>query len=235
MADSCEIAIIIPVFNEQDTIAKVLTDIDRSLVEPAMVYLVADSSSDPTIPAAKLAAKELATPISIIIQEGARGPAFAIKLGIESSKEKFIIFMTADDSDDARDIPLLISSLKMGASVVCASRYAKGGQHIGGPKVKYFLSWLAGRIVRYIKRLKTCDPTNLFKAVTRDFLDSITIESKFGFTLGLELVGKANIGSYSISEIPTIWHERTVGISSFKTLKWLPTYIYWFLRLIFSK
>lgn len=235
MADSCEIAIIIPVFNEQDTIARVLTDIDRSLVEPAVVYLIADSSSDPTIPAAELAAKELATPIRFIIQNGARGPASAIKLGIESSKEKFVVFMTADDSDDARDIPVLISSLRMGASVVCASRYAKGGQHIGGPKVKYFLSWLAGRIVRYIKRLKTCDPTNLFKAVTRDFLDNITIESKFGFTLGLELVGKANIGSYSIVEIPTIWNERTVGASSFKTLKWLPTYLYWFLRLIFSK
>lgn len=235
MADSCEIAIIIPVFNEQDTIARVLTDIDRSLVEPAIVYLIADTSSDPTIPEAERVAREIATPVRIIIQNGARGPASAIKLGIESSKEKFVVFMTADDSDDARDIPLLISSLKMGASVVCASRYAKGGQHLGGPKVKYFLSWLAGRIVRYIKRLKTCDPTNLFKAVTRDFLDNITIESKFGFTLGLELVGKANVGSYSISEIPTIWHERTVGASSFKTLKWLPTYVYWFLRLIFSK
>lgn len=235
MADSCEIAIIIPVFNEQDTIARVLTDIDRSLVEPAIVYLIADSSSDPTIPAAALAAEGLTTSIRFIIQNGARGPASAIKLGTEASKEKFVVFMTADDSDDARDIPLLISSLRTGAAVVCASRYAKGGQHIGGPKVKYFLSWLAGRIVRYIKRLKTCDPTNLFKAVTRDFLDNITIESKFGFTLGLELVGKANIGSYSISEIPTIWHERTVGASSFRTLKWLPTYVYWFLRLIFSK
>lgn len=235
MADRCEIAIIIPVFNEQDTIGKVLTDIDRSLVEPAIVYLIADTASDSTIPAAELAAKELATQVRFIIQDGARGPASAIKLGIDSSKEQFTVFMTADDSDDARDIPLLISALKSGAAVACASRYAKGGKHIGGPKLKYFLSWLAGRIVRYVKRLNTCDPTNLYKAVTRDFLDNITIESKFGFTLGLELVGKANIASYSIVEIPTIWHERTVGTSSFKILKWLPTYSYWFLRLIFSK
>ena len=119
--------------------------------------------------------------------------------------------------------------------MVCASRYAKGGQHIGGPKLKHFLSWLAGRIVRYIKRLNTCDPTNLYKAVTREFLDGIKIESKYGFTLGLELLGKANVASYPIVEIPTVWNERTVGASSFKTLKWLPTYIYWFLRLILSK
>jgi hypothetical protein len=66
-------------------------------------------------------------------------------------------------------------------------------------------------------------------------LDGIKIESKYGFTLGLELLGKANVASYPIVEIPTVWNERTVGASSFKTLKWLPTYIYWFLRLILSK
>ena len=49
MANESEIAIIIPVFNEQDTIAKVLENIDDSLGEPATVYLVADFDSDPTI------------------------------------------------------------------------------------------------------------------------------------------------------------------------------------------
>ena len=43
MADKSEIAIIIPVFKEQDTIAKVLGDIDHSLREPATVYLIADN------------------------------------------------------------------------------------------------------------------------------------------------------------------------------------------------
>jgi glycosyltransferase involved in cell wall biosynthesis len=235
MVDKSEIAIIIPVFEEQETIGKVLRDIDQSVKETAIVYLIADSASDPTISVAEVAAIGLSITVRFIIQNGARGPASAIKLGVESSTEKFIIFMTADDSDDAGDIPLLVSSLRTGATVVCASRYAKGGKHIGGPKVKYFLSWLAGQIARLTRHLGTCDPTNLFKAVTRDFLNKITIESKFGFTLGLELVGKANAASQSIVEIPTIWQERTVGDSSFKTLKWLPTYIYWFLRLILSK
>lgn len=235
MIDRSDIAIIMPVFKEQDTIAKVLRDIDQSLTEPVTVYLIADFVSDSTISAAEVASIGLTAQIRFIIQNGARGPASAIKLGIESSTEKYIVFMTADDSDDARDIPLLVSILRTGATVVCASRYAKGGKHIGGPKLKYFLSWLAGQIVRFVKRLDTCDPTNLFKAVTRDFLDTISIESKFGFTLGLELVGKAAKAGYPVVEIPTIWHERTVGASSFKTLKWLPTYIYWFLRLFFSK
>jgi dolichol-phosphate mannosyltransferase len=230
-----DIAIIIPVFKEQDTIAKVLRDIDQSLIEPAIVYIIADFETDPTISVAKNASVSLAVQVCFLIQDGTFGPASAIKLGIESSKEKYIVFMTADDSDDATDIPLLVSNLRKGNTVVCASRYAKDGKHIGGPKVKYFLSWLAGQIVRYVTRLNICDPTNLFKAVTREFLDEISIESKYGFTIGLELVGKANTLSRSVIEIPTVWHERTVGASSFQTLKWIPTYTYWFLRLIFSK
>lgn len=234
MAEPCEIAIVIPVFNERNTISKVLSDIDRALTEPATIYLIADSHADNTIPAARFVEKELNTKISIIIQDRGRGPASAIKLGIESSKEKYIVFMTADDSDDARDIPLLISLLRSGTSVACASRYAQGGRHIGGPRTKHFLSWLAGWFTRNVMKIRTCDPTNLYKAATKDFLDLITIESKFGFTIGLELVGKANRHSKLISEIPTVWVERVLGASSFKMLKWLPTYIYWFLRLIIS-
>ena len=235
MIGKCDVAIVIPVFNEQDTIGKVLTDIDRSLRDTAIVYLVADSPNDPTLAAAEMAAVSLGTKVCFLIQSGEHGPASAIKLGIEFSTEKYVVFMTADDSDDARDIPKLISLLKTGASVACASRYAKGGQHLGGPRIKHFLSWLAGQFVYHVKRLNTCDPTNLFKAVKRNFLDEIVIESKFGFTLGLELVGKANVASLAIVEIPTIWHERTIGGSNFKTLKWIPTYLYWFLRVIFSK
>ena len=231
MADKSAIAIIIPVFKEQDSIAKVLENIDYSLDEPATVYLIADFDSDPTISAAE-AVIGLTIQIRFIIQNGAHGPASAIKLGIDSSTEKYLVFMTADDSDDARDIPRLVSKLRSGATLVCASRYVKGGEHIGGPKLKYFLSWLAGRIAHLVLRINTCDPTNLFKAVTREFLNEISIESKSGFTLGLELVGKANHAAYAVVEVPTIWHERTVGSSSFKILKWLPTYIYWFLRLI---
>ena len=102
MANESEIAIIIPVFNEQDTIAKVLENIDYSLDEPATVYLIADFDSDPTISAAE-AVIGLTIQIRFIIQNGAHGPASAIKLGIDSSTEKYLVFMTADDSDDASD------------------------------------------------------------------------------------------------------------------------------------
>ena len=82
MADKSEIAIIIPVFKEQDTIAKVLGDIDHSLREPATVYLIADFATDPTISAAETAAADLSVQVRFIFQNDARGPALAIKLGI---------------------------------------------------------------------------------------------------------------------------------------------------------
>lgn len=224
-----------PVFNEQETIEKVLNSIESSLNEPAVVYLVGDNHLEPTFDVAREVSKELSIKVCCIVQEKEIGPASAIKLGIKLSTEKYIVLLTADDSDDAGDIPKLLSELRNGATLACASRYSLGGQHLGGPRLKFVLSKLAGLIAKQFRQLATSDPTNLFKAVNRNFIESIEIESKKGFTIGLELVGKVNSHKLTISEIPTVWRERREGISNFKIFRWLPTYIYWFLRLLFSK
>jgi len=228
-----DIAIIIPVFQESKSIGKVLTEIDNSILDPTRVYLIADDSSDPTLSVAKEVANGMSLSLVTLVQNELRGPANAIKLGIELSEEKYVIFMTGDDSDNPRDIPKLIAELTAGSAVVCASRYAKGGKHIGGPFFKHLLSRFAGKISNLVFIVPTCDPTNLYKATTRDFLNEITIESKFGFTIGLEIVGKANSKKMKITEIPTVWNERKLGNTTFKLIKWLPSYIYWFLRIVF--
>ena len=42
-------------------------------------------------------------------------------------------------------------------------------------------------------RIGTKDPTNMFKAYDRKFLDNVNVESKNGFTLGLEMIVKAKL------------------------------------------
>jgi hypothetical protein len=58
----------------------------------------------------------------------------------------------------------------------------------------------------------------------------ITIESRYGFELGLELVTKAKKLKLKIAEIPTIWIERSEGKSNFPLLESLPRYLYWYLK-----
>ena len=112
--------------------------------------------------------------------------------------------------------------------VAAASRYSKGGQQVGGPLLKGLMSRAAGASLRVLARVGTWDPTNSFKAYDRRFVDAVGIHSDKGFEVGLELVTKARRLRLPVAEVPTIWLDRTFGVSHFKVGKWLPAYLRWY-------
>jgi len=115
-----------------------------------------------------------------------------------------------------------------GAAVVAASRYMRGGRQVGGPPLKRLLSRTAGLTLHWFGGVATHDPTNNFKLYRRDFLESVTIESRAGFELALELTVKATLAGRRVAEVPTTWRDRTAGTSNFKLRKWLPQYLRWY-------
>jgi hypothetical protein len=123
--------------------------------------------------------------------------------------------------------------IERGVGVAVASRHVQGGQLVGSPFLKGFLSKIAGLILYYFANMGTRDATNNFKIYSKRFLDSVVIKSQHGFEIGLELTTKAKLSNWRIAEIPTIWIERSEGKSNFPLLKSLPRYIYWFLKSLF--
>ncbi len=63
---------------------------------------------------------------------------------------------------------------------------------------------------------------------TKNVLDNIKIESNSGFEFGMELVIKASLKGYKITEVPSVWQARVAGKSNFRVWKWLPNYIRWY-------
>jgi hypothetical protein len=59
-------------------------------------------------------------------------------------------------------------------------------------------------------------------------LREIPIESKGGFELSLEITVKAWMRGFRVTEIPSIWRDRTAGESRFKLVEWLPSYLKWY-------
>jgi dolichol-phosphate mannosyltransferase len=121
-----------------------------------------------------------------------------------------------------------VSRVEAGADVVCASRYMPGGRQIGGPPLKSFLSRAAGVTLHALAGLPTHDPTNSFKAYSREFLRRTRIESQAGFALALELTAKAHFGGGRVEEVPATWRDRAQGTSRFRLLSWLPHYLRWY-------
>jgi hypothetical protein len=90
------------------------------------------------------------------------------------------------------------------------------------------MSKVAGLTLYYGARVGTRDATNSFKAYSSEFIRQVGIESDKGFEIGIELVAKARRHRRPVAEIPTIWLNRSFGVSKFKLTTWLPRYLKWY-------
>ena len=157
-----------------------------------------------------------------------RGPANAIRYGVDHASYSVVVVTMADGSDDPRMIDPLARLVERGVVVAAASRYSPGGQQVGGPIVKGLVSRTAGRTLGTFARVGTDDATNSFKAFSTDFVREVGIDSRSGFEIGLELTAKARRLRLPVAELPTIWLERTLGESRFDMRGWIPKYLRWY-------
>ncbi|MGH7750993.1 MAG: glycosyltransferase family 2 protein, partial [Candidatus Dormibacteria bacterium] len=141
-----------------------------------------------------------------------------------------VVVTMADGSDDPQQIDQLTRLVERGVVIAAASRYARGGQQVGGPWFKGRLSWLAGRSLQLFARVGTHDATNSFKAYSTEFLRGVCMEADAGFEMGIEMVAKAKRRGLPVAEIPTIWLDRGTSQSNFRVRAWIPRYLRWYLH-----
>jgi glycosyltransferase involved in cell wall biosynthesis len=220
------VSIVIPAYNESDSIRSSLTRIAKNVTIPFEVIVVVDSAEDSTIPVIDRIRAENPN-VRCEIQES-RGPAGAIKFGFSKAIAPVVIVTMADGSDDPASIDTLVQLVDRGCVIAAASRYMPGGQQIGGPRFKAFLSRSAGKSLKLFAGVTTSDATNSYKAYSRAFVEEVGIQSDAGFEIAIELVAKARRLRRPIAEVPTIWLDRDAGESRFMLKKWIPKYLKWY-------
>ena len=194
---------------------------------PCEVLVVYDTPEDTSRPFAEAFAKRDPR-IKPTLNTYGRGPAYAIRFGIDNAVAPVVVVTMADGCDDPAQIDPLTKLVERGVVVAAASRYMRGGQQVGGEWFKTTLSRLAGQSLHVLARVGTHDATNSFKAYDAEFVRHVGIESDAGFEVGLELVSKARRYRQPVAELPTIWLDRAFGLSNFKLAKWLPKYLRWY-------
>ena len=224
---SVALTVVIPAYNEGDGIVPVLDRIFDAVESDCEIFVVVDFEEDSTVPV--LAAyREHEPRLHTLVNTYGRGPANAIRYGIDQVKTPVVVVTMADGSDDPRQIDPLARLVDRGVVVAAASRYTASGQQVGGPLVKGVLSRTAGRSLKVLARVGTHDATNSFKAYSTDFIREVGIHSRSGFEIGLELTAKARRLRRPVAEVPTIWLDRTVGDSNFDLASWIPKYLRWY-------
>lgn len=222
------VSIVIPVFNEGPEVKQVLRRVFESVGLPSEVLVVYDSVDDKTVPYLNELMLEFPSLVPTLNTYG-RGPANAIRFGIDHASAPVVVVTMADGCDDSSQVDQLVRLVERGVVIAAASRYVRTGQQVGGPFLKGLLSRIAGLTLFYGARVGTRDATNSFKAYSRDFVREVGIESDKGFEIGIELVAKARRHRRPVAEIPTIWLDRAFGVSNFKLKSWLPRYLKWYL------
>ena len=229
-----EITIVIPVYNEGENIAIAIDKIEQEVHCPHIISIVYDFEEDTTVPVVKQIQSKYSSKINLVKNNYGRGVLNAIKTGLETAKSEFVIVTMADLCDPPSVInEMLKKAVEENTDIVCGSRYMKGGKQFGGGFIKTLMSRGAGLSLHFLAKIPTHDATNSFKLYRKSFFDKMTIESNGGFELGLELVVKAHLKGYKISEVPTVWTDRVAGESNFKIIEWLPSYLKWYFMAMF--
>ena len=224
---STRVSVLIPAYDEGESIVAVLDRFFEAIESECEVVVVVDFAEDSTYPVLLEYAK--AQPrLRPLISDYGRGPANAIRYGFDHADGAVVVVTMADGSDDPRQVDELARLVERGVVIAAASRYAPGGQQVGGPWLKRTLSRLAGRSLQAFVNVGTHDATNSFKAYDREFVRAVGIASRHGFEIGLELTAKAKRLRLPVAEIPTIWLERSLGMSNFKVGAWVPKYLRWY-------
>lgn len=222
------LSIVIPVYNEGDNVVPTLRRIYQNVASaPFEVLVVHDFDEDTTVPVVKRLQPEMPG-LRVHRNRLGSGALNAVKSGLRAAAAPYVLVTMADGSDEPEVIDAMVEKARNGADVVSGSRYMPGGRQLGGPFLKRTLSRAAGWSLHWLGGIPTHDSTSNFRLYSRRLLDEVTIESRAGFELGLELTVKAHLLGMCVDEVATTWRDRTAGESRFRMWAWIPHYLYWY-------
>lgn len=201
------VKVIIPAYNEQNSIGKVIQDIPAAWVKEIVV--VNNNSSDCTVQHAQDAG-------ATVLQEPRQGYGFACLHGIEYVSQQpetpdIIVFMDADYSDYPEELPQVVAPIvEEKADLVIGSR-ALGERERGSmtfPQV--FGNWLATRLLRWLYGAYFTD-LGPFRAIRYSSLVQLEMQDQtYGWTVEMQL--KAAKAGLRCTEVPVRYRQR-IGVS----------------------
>lgn len=202
-----KVKVIIPAFNEQDSISHVINDIPKDTVEEIIV--VNNGSTDDT------AERALNAGVTVL-NESRKGYGYACLMGMKHVEEQkdhpdIIVFMDADYSDFPDQLPEVIGPiLEDDKDMVIGARVKRYREKGSMTLPQIFGNWLATFLMRILYRARFTD-LGPFRAVKYQKLMDLDMQDKtYGWTVEMQI--KALKKKYSYTEVPVRYRNR-IGVS----------------------
>jgi len=201
-----KIKVIIPAFNEAESIAEVIKEIPDSVDE---VIVVNNNSTDETV-------KNAATAGATVLTENRKGYGYACLKGMDyianqSKSPDIIVFIDGDYSDYPEELTKIVAPiLNDGYDFVIGSRIKSLREEGSMTPQQIFGNWLATFLMKLFFRASFTD-LGPFRAIKYDKLLALKMEDKtYGWTVEMQL--KALKQKLAYTEVP-VRYKRRIGVS----------------------
>lgn len=203
-----KIVVIIPAFNEENAVGKVIQDIPKGLIDEVIV--VNNNSTDSTSEKAKMAG-------ATVLFEAQKGYGRACLKGMgylknqRKAKTDIVVFIDADYSDYPEEMVQLVQPILSGKAQLVIGSRALGKREKGSMTIpQLFGNWLATNLMQLIYGAKFTD-LGPFRAIDYKALISLDMQDKtYGWTVEMQL--KAAKLKINYCEIPVNYRKR-IGFS----------------------
>jgi glycosyltransferase involved in cell wall biosynthesis len=192
--------VIIPAFNEEDAIGKVVQSLPREVIREILV--VDNGSCDRTAEVARSAGAR-------VVAEPRQGYGAACLAGIAclSDVVEVVLFMDGDFSDRSEEIPLLLKPIiNHEADLVIGSRILGRSEKGALTPQQRIGNWLATRMIRLLYGFRYTD-LGPFRAITVRALRSLNMQDRnFGWTAEMQV--RALQQGLRVVEVPVNYRKR---------------------------
>jgi len=200
------ISVVVPVYNEEDTVGG---ELQRLFEVPGVreIVVVDDASRDGSVEVVESVTPPEGVDLILLRQPENRGKGAAVRRGLKRAGGDVLGIHDADGEYDPGDIPAMVEPIEKGAcSIVYGSRVLEENPRYS--TAYYWGNWLVTQIANVLYGLTLTDIETCYKFFRREVLEGMELESD-GFTIEPELTAKFARAGYAIREVPIRYRPRS--------------------------
>jgi glycosyltransferase involved in cell wall biosynthesis len=204
------VTVIVPAFNEQESIGLVLTSLNQALETSGLLYeiiVVDDGSTDNT---AQVVSQ---FPVRLIRHSANKGYGAALKTGVRAATHDIIITMDSDGQHNPADIPRFVKLMETHDIVIGART-----KQSHAPLLRRPGKWFLGAVANYLAGMRIPDYNSGFRAFRRELFMRFAHFLPNGFSFSTTLTLAAIKEGYDIAWPPITVSPR-VGTSTVNLVK----------------
>jgi len=208
------ISVVIPAYNEEKTIEKVITNTFLTMENLRMPYeiiIVDDGSTDNT---KRIATRHKAT----VLSNGRnRGKGYALRKGFRHTQGDIVVTVDSDGAHKPKEIPDLINPLFNGVDIVAGSRFLGRRGKNSTSRLNRLGNLIFNTVIMILTGKRITDSQTGFRAFKKEVLQKIDLES-LGYEIETEITVKGLKNGFVYQEKPVTCERRQYSISRLKIL-----------------